>query len=165
MPDTMPDLSSFEVLNFPRPKAMKIRQAGQRDIADKPTGAADKPTRFEVLCLVRKKWVLLEPEEWVRQHLLHYLVELGWPLGRTLVEMPAKFGQARGRIDVAILDERGQPALIAECKAPSIALTQATLDQLGRYQLDAKAHHLIATNGQQHLVWQYGKSTTQFPSP
>lgn len=156
----MPDVFPFEPLNFPRPDAMKTRPAEGRPVVG---GEKINAPRFEVLCVVRKKWVLLEPEEWVRQHLVHHLVELGWPLGRTTVEMPVKFGQARGRIDVAILDEQGRPALIAECKAPSVALSQATLDQLGRYQLDAGAPHLIATNGKQHLVWENGRPASQFP--
>ena len=102
------DPSPFEALDFPRPTGMRLREL--------ESGRSDEGNRrFEVLCAVRRKWVLLEPEEWVRQHLVAHLVTLGWPLGRTTVEYPAQFGQAQGRIDVAVLDPQGQPALIAEC--------------------------------------------------
>ena len=152
------DPSPFEALDFRRPTGMRLREL--------ESGRSDEGgRRFEVLCAVRRKWVRLEPEEWVRQHLVAHLVVLGWPLGRTSVEYPAQFGQAQGRIDVAVLDPQGQPALIAECKAPGVALSQATLDQLGRYQLDAGAPFAIATNGRQHMVWHNGQPIRHFPSP
>ena len=88
----------------------------------------------------RKKFVLLTPEEWVRQHLLHYLVK------ELLVE-----GQKR-RYDAVVYDAHFQPMLLIECKAPQVAITQAVFDQAARYNRTLDIPYILVSNGLQHLM-------------
>ena len=82
---------------------------------------------------VRRRWVALTPEEGVRQRLLADLLALGYPPGLLAVERAVPFGGKVWRADVVAYGRDQRPALLAECKAPGVALTQATFDQLARY--------------------------------
>ena len=100
---------------------------------------------------IRKKYVALTPEEWVRQHLIHYLTtEKGYPATLISVETPLKYGQMDKRSDVLAYDRNGQPLMLAECKAPEIAITQKVFEQIAVYNLTIKAPYLMVTNGLQH---------------
>lgn len=103
--------------------------------------------RTLVLDPVRRKWVRLTPEEWVRQHLLRYLADLGYPPGLTAVEKAFEHLDRAWRADVAVYDRQRRPLLLAECKAPEVPVTQATFDQLARYNAVLQARLLLATNG------------------
>ena len=120
----------------------------------KPTLVARKGEKHdEVLCLVRKKWVALEPEEWVRQHLIYHLSEnLGYPMGLMAVEHTLILNDVAKRADLVCFNKDRNPVLLAECKAPSIALSQKTLDQAARYNLVLKVPTLLLTNGLKHYA-------------
>jgi len=101
--------------------------------------------------VVRKKYVALTPEEWVRQHLIHYLVsEKGYPATLISVETPLKYARVNKRCDVLVSDRNGQPLMLAECKAPKVAITQKVFEQIAVYNLSFQAPCLLATNGMQH---------------
>ena len=103
--------------------------------------------------IARKKFVALTPEEWVRQHVIHFLaVEKKMPLGLISVESKIKLFKTRKRFDVAVFDRNGQALLVVECKAPSIPLTQEVLDQVVRYNMVLKVKYLMLTNGLVHLI-------------
>lgn len=130
-------------------------------IADQPELNFPRPTLIarssekydEVQCLVRKKWIKLEPEEWVRQHLISYLCNnLGYPLGLMAVEHRLKLNDVEKRADLVCYNNQGQPVLLAECKAPKIKLSQDTLDQAARYNLVLNVPNLVITNGNQHYA-------------
>jgi type I site-specific restriction endonuclease len=113
---------------------------------------------MEVLCPVRKRWVKLEPEEWVRQHWLHYLADqspegLGYPIGSIGVEVALELNGTKRRADAICHDATGKPVVLLEFKAPSISVTQATLDQAVRYNLVLDLPYLILSNGLQHFVY------------
>ena len=78
--------------------------------------------KWQLRCLVRRKWVALEPEEWVRQHIVAALVQSGWPLGRMVLEHPVRFGQVSGRVDIACFDRSGEVCLAVEVKAPTCSV-------------------------------------------
>ena len=100
---------------------------------------------------IRKKYVALTPEEWVRQHLIHYLVaEKGYPATLISVETPLKYAQLDKRSDVLVHDRNGQPLMLAECKAPEVAITQKVFEQVAVYNLTIQAPCLMVTNGLQH---------------
>src|SRR5690606_20208859 len=103
-----------------------------------------------VLDPVRRRWVRLTPEERVRQLLLRLLADLGHPTGLTAVEKGFDYLGAVWRADVVVHDRRGRPLLMAECKAPDVPVTQATFDQLARYNAVVGARALLATNGRVH---------------
>ena len=102
--------------------------------------------------IIRKKYVTLTPEEWVRPHVLHYLVgEKKVPASLIGVESAIKLFNTKKRFDVAVFDRNGKPLLVVECKAPSVALTQEVLDQVVRYNMALKVNFLMLTNGLTNL--------------
>lgn len=103
-----------------------------------------------VLDPVRRRWVRFTPEERVRQHLLRHLAALGHPPALTAVEKGFDYLGAVWRADVVVHDRQGRPLLLAECKAPEVPVTQATFDQLARYNAVVRARALLATNGRVH---------------
>lgn len=108
--------------------------------------------RTEVFDIVRNTWILLTPEEWVRQHVLHFLVyENNIPKSLIAVEMPIKMNNMQRRCDIVVFTNSGKPKMIIECKAPQIKLTQSAADQAGRYNLTLKTPFLVITNGIQHF--------------
>jgi hypothetical protein len=107
---------------------------------------------------VRKKYVALTPEEWVRQHTLQYLITTkNFPAGLTSVEGNIKLYKTQKRYDIAIFDRQGKPQLIVECKAPDVVLNEAVVDQILRYNMVLGAPYLLITNGLIHLVFRKDK--------
>ena len=104
-----------------------------------------------ILDEVRRKWVRLTPEEWVRQHLLRALAGLGYPPGLTAVEKGFDFRGRTWRADVAVFDRRQTPVLLAECKAPDVPITETTFDQTARYNAVIQSPNLLVTNG--HVLY------------
>lgn len=108
-------------------------------------------TRIQVFDEVRKKYVALTPEEWVRQHFIHYLVHhLGFSPGLVAVEMLVKVNGLRQRADIVLYNKKGKPALIVECKAPGVSLSRAVFNQAARYNSCLNVDYLVVTNGLQH---------------
>lgn len=108
----------------------------------------NKPMIFD---LVRKKFVVLTPEEWVRQHVLHFLIsEKNYPLSLINVEKQIKLNKTIKRYDIVVFNKDGSIHLIVECKAPKIEITQETFDQIARYNFVLDASNLMITNGLSH---------------
>lgn len=104
---------------------------------------------------VRKKYVALTPEEWVRQHVIQYLVrEKKVSLSLIRVEAEIRLYKTKKRFDLAVYDRNGNALLVVECKAPSLPVTQDVLDQAMRYNLAMKVGFLMLTNGLQHIFCQ-----------
>ena len=104
-----------------------------------------------ILDRVRQRFVPLTPEEWVRQHLIQYLVEdLDVPKGFIALEASIPAHDRNYRADVVVYDRNMQPVLIAECKNPSVKIKQDVFDQIGLYNTVCKAPYLLVTNGLQH---------------
>ncbi len=101
--------------------------------------------------VVRKKFVRLTPEEWVRQHVVWYLhQELNYPLSLINVEKEITLHHVKKRYDVVVFKRDGSIHVIVECKAPEINITQHTFDQIARYNLKLQASYLMVTNGHAH---------------
>ncbi|MFY0592731.1 type I restriction enzyme HsdR N-terminal domain-containing protein [Roseivirga sp.] len=97
---------------------------------------------------IRKKFIVLTPEEWVRQHFLNYLNNhLNYPAPLTSVETGLKYNSRVKRSDIMIMDNDLKPLVLVECKAPSIAINEATVRQLATYNAVFRAKLLIVTNG------------------
>ncbi len=104
---------------------------------------------------IRKKFVLLTPEEWVRLHTVQFLkTEKSYPLSLINVEKQLKLGKVVKRYDVVVFNTCGNIHIIVECKAPEVSITQATFDQIARYNMKLKANYLMVTNGLQHYICQ-----------
>ena len=101
--------------------------------------------------IVRKKYLVLTPEEWVRQHVIHYLhFEKKYPLSLMSIEKQLKVNSLTRRTDVVVFNTMGNPFIIVECKAPSVSISQDTFDQIARYNLSLNANYLYVTNGLNH---------------
>ena len=107
----------------------------------------------QIFCEWRHRWVRLTPEEWVRQQLLHRLVEqLDYPASRIAVEQAIQVGEAKKRCDAVVYDPSMQPQIIIECKAETVPLTQKTLDQAITYNRKLNVPYLILHNGIQTIT-------------
>jgi len=124
-------------LNFPEYAFSFRDEAGQKLVFDP----------------LRKKYVSLTPEEWVRQHVIRFLsATKGYPPGLISVEGCITLYKTRKRYDIAVFDRNGKPLLIVECKAPEVAVNQAVADQAIRYNLAMDALFLFITNGLIHII-------------
>ncbi|MFM7235040.1 MAG: type I restriction enzyme HsdR N-terminal domain-containing protein [Flavobacteriales bacterium] len=122
----------MQKLHFPQPD-LRLRSAGET---------------HEVWDVVRKIWVVLTPEEWVRQHLIHYMnIDRGWSLSLMAVEKTLRYNGLVRRADLVIFDSAMQPVLLAECKAPDVALNQQVFDQAALYNRALGVQFVLITNG------------------
>ena len=104
---------------------------------------------------VRKKFIILTPEEWVRQHVVQFLLEeKKYPKSLINVEKVLKINGLRKRYDVVVFNSDGSIFILIECKAPEIKITQATFDQIARYNMTMNAQFLMVTNGLNHYFCQ-----------
>lgn len=105
--------------------------------------------------MIRKKFVVLLPEEWVRQHCVHYLInEKKYPLSLINVEKELKINQLSKRYDIVVFNTDGSILIIIECKSPNIVITQVTFDQIAKYNMTLNAEYLMVTNGINHYYCQ-----------
>ena len=106
----------------------------------------------EIFDVIRRRFVALTPEEWVRQHTIHFLMqERRVPAGRMNVEVALEMLGLSRRADIVVFDNLGEPTAIVECKAPTVKITQDTFDQIARYNMALKAPYLVVTNGLTHF--------------
>ncbi len=109
----------------------------------------------QIFCEWRHRWVRLTPEEWVRQQLLHRLVEqLNYPASLIAVETAIRVGEAAKRCDAVVYDRQMNPLVLIECKAETVALTQKTLDQAITYNRKLQVPYLLLHNGPQTIFVQ-----------
>lgn len=100
-----------------------------------------------IFCLIRKRWIQLTPEEWVRQNTLLYLTEiLQYPASLIAVEKKIQLGELQKRFDIVVYKNE-KPFVLIECKEMNVPITQKTLDQVMRYNIHLQAGSFIITNG------------------
>lgn len=111
--------------------------------------------KLAIFDVIRKKFIQLTPEEWVRQHVVHDLIyNKKYPVSLINVEKVIKINDLIKRYDVVVFKPNGEIQLLIECKAPHIQITQQTFDQIARYNLALKADLLYLTNGLEHYYCQ-----------
>lgn len=107
---------------------------------------------IKIFDFIRKKYVALTPEEWVRQNFLKYLVEVkNYPPSLILLEQTLKVYKRQKRCDAVVYDKKGTPLMIIEFKAPEVAITQKVFDQIARYNIPLNVIYLIVSNGLKHF--------------
>ena len=122
--------------------------------------AEDKLWIFDSL---RKKHLVLTPEEWVRQHWVNYLINhLDYPGGLFSLEKGLKYNQLAKRTDLVVFDREGKPYLLVECKSPGIKIDQKTLKQAMTYNSKLDCPNLILSNGLKHLFMSYSAVEGKF---
>ena len=111
----------------------------------------EKDGKRTIFDFLRRKYVALTPEEWVRQHFTHYLIaHKGYPKGLMGNEVELHVGEKRLRCDTILYNKQTQPQMIIEYKAPTIQIQQKTFDQISVYNLLLHVDYLIVSNGLQH---------------
>ena len=120
-----------------------------------PFTIKNRENKRYIFDVVRKKDILLTPEEWVRQHCLQYLIqEKNYPLSLINVEKKLKVYSRDKRYDIIVYTPQGEVTLLVECKAPHVAIDQDVFDQIARYNLSANSQYLMVTNGLIHIYCQ-----------
>ena len=116
----------------------------------KVSGTKQHPQIFDIL---RRKYIALTPEEWVRQHFVHFLIEhKGYPAALLANEIQLKCGDKTLRVDSVLYPRELRPRMIIEYKAPHITLTQKVFDQISAYNLLLHVDFLVVSNGLQHYI-------------
>ena len=111
--------------------------------------------KISIFDVIRKKFVILTPEEWVRQHVVHYLIHIKqYPASHINIEKVVKINDMNKRYDIVVFNTDGSIFLLVECKAPNINITQNTFDQIARYNGILNANYLMVTNGLNHYFCQ-----------
>ncbi len=137
-------------LNLP-PAALELRP-GQ--------GLRGAPEVFDVL---RRRWVTLTPEEWVRQNFVAFLLShRAYPAGLIANEYALRLNGTMRRCDTIVFDRSLRPLVVVEYKAPSVLLTQKTFDQIARYNIVMQAPYLIVSNGLTHYCCRFGGNSYSF---
>lgn len=103
---------------------------------------------------IRKKWLVLTPEEWVRQNFIQYLIkEKKYPMSLIAIEKEITLGELKKRFDILIYDKNHKPWMMVECKAMEIKLDQKVLEQVLRYNISVPVKYLLLTNGNSCFAW------------
>lgn len=119
--------------------------------------------KLRVFDTLRKKFLVLTPEEWVRQHLIYYLIShKQYPKSLFSMERGLRYNQIKKRFDILVLDRKGKPFLLVECKAPDIRLNQKTAEQIAVYNKSIGARFIAISNGRQHLCLEYHAASDSY---
>ena len=126
-------------INYPEP-GFKTRKNGSKD---------------QVFDSLRKKWLLLTPEEWVRQNFIQYLLQVKkFPASLIALEKVIRLGELRKRFDVLVYNSDHRPWLMVECKASQVVLDDSTVQQVLRYNLSTPVKYIVVTNGPVTYGWE-----------
>ena len=110
----------------------------------------EKGTKY-IFDPIRKKYLVLQPEEWVRQNFIQFLInEKGFPASLISIEKGLRLNELQKRADIVIYDNHGQPLVLVECKAPKVKINQEVFEQVARYNVVFKVPYLVVTNGLEH---------------
>lgn len=119
--------------------------------------------RKQIFDIIRKKYIVLTPEEWVRQNFIHYLLEeKKYSSALMSIEHPVNVNTLNQRSDIVVYNRKGEPILLVECKAPEVKIDQKVFDQIARYNMILKVPYLIVTNGMKHFCCKVDFATNSY---
>ncbi len=119
--------------------------------------------RYLILDELRKKYIVLTPEEWVRQHIIQYLINFkNYPKGLISLEKGLRVNDLLKRTDVLVFDSNTEPLLLIECKAPEVKISQDVFDQAARYNSVYKVKYILITNGLEHFCAEIEHSSSSY---
>jgi hypothetical protein len=115
---------------------------------------------YEVFDIVRKKWLQLAPEEWVRQNMIHFLLSKNYPASLLSVEKEIILGELTRRCDIVVYSRDAKPFMIIECKEMKVNLSEKTLKQILHYNSKLQPKYIVITNGS--YCYGFEKNETRF---
>ncbi len=131
------------VINYPEPAFRVRKQNGTEEVFDP----------------LRKKWIVLTLEEWVRLNFIQFLLEVKkYPVSLIAIEKEIKLGELKKRFDILVYNSKHEPWLMVECKAMDVQLNEGVLQQLLRYNMDLQVPFIIITNGNYTMGWKKGET-------
>jgi len=108
--------------------------------------------KIHIFDVVRKKFVVIQPEEWVRQHIVHQLIyDKKYPLSLINVEKQLRLNKLTKRYDIVVFNPDGSIEILVECKSPETKIDQVVFDQIARYNMQLRANYLMVSNGMDHF--------------
>lgn len=108
----------------------------------------------KIFCVIRKKWIVLTPEEWVRQHFLNLMINhLNYPKGMMRLEQNLKYFKNEKRSDIVLQSRDAGIFMVVECKAANVPIDQKVVNQISTYNKILKGKYLVVTNGLKHFIW------------
>lgn len=126
-------------ITYPEP-SFRIKKQGDKD---------------HIFDAIRRKWLLLTPEEWVRQNFIQYLLQVKkYPATLVALEKMIVLGELKKRFDILVYDRQHRPWMMVECKSPAVTLDDTVLHQLLRYHISVPAGLLVITNGEYSHAWE-----------
>ncbi|OFY73478.1 MAG: hypothetical protein A2V46_11695 [Bacteroidetes bacterium RBG_19FT_COMBO_42_7] len=142
----------------------KLKQLNLPSYSFRISGKEGSEMIFDPL---RKRWVKLTPEEWVRQNFIQYLIHEGrYPAGLMAIEMLFQYNNMKKRIDILVHDRKGKPVMIVECKSPDVNISDfcedKVYDQIGEYNLEYKVPYAIVTNGMVNYAFKYNAESKHY---
>ena len=143
----------------------KVTKMFRLNLPPYPIKIQEKGEKRQIFDFLRRKWVALTPEEWVRQHFTHFLVEhKNYPQALLANEVELRIGEKRLRCDTLLYNKELRPRMIIEYKAPTIQIQQKTFDQISVYNLLLKVDYLVVSNGLRHYCCKmdYERQSYQF---
>jgi len=143
----------FPKLNIPSFEA-KIKQVESTTDKFTDTDKNKSSKKYQIFDIIRKKWILLTPEEWVRQHVIHFLLSQKYSKNLMQLESEHHFQERKKRTDILIFDRNGNPFLVVECKAAYISLSSDVFSQVAVYNYCIDAPFVMITNGMQLGVFE-----------
>ncbi len=112
--------------------------------------------------VIRKKYIVLTPEEWVRQHFINYLIaELKYPRSLFRIEGSLTYNKLQKRSDILVFDRNGKAWMLIECKSPTIKLNQKAFNQVAVYNMTLSAKYLAVTNGMAHFCFEAAQTGSE----
>lgn len=133
-------------INYPDPDFRIKKEGGKEFIFDS----------------LRKKWLVLTPEEWVRQNFIQYLIKIkNYPASLIAIEKEIQLGELKKRFDILVYDNNHQPWMMIECKAAEVKLDEAVLQQALRYNISVPVKFIVITNGNSNYGWERTNSELQ----
>jgi hypothetical protein len=118
-----------------------------------------KDSEVFVWCILRKKNLVCTPEEWVRQHVIHFLISDGVPQGLIASEYTLEYNGRSKRADLVVFNRAQQAVLVVECKAPEVELNEHVFHQIATYNHEMKVSYLMMTNGLKHIYCHVNQSS------
>ncbi|MCG2460784.1 type I restriction enzyme HsdR N-terminal domain-containing protein [Flavobacteriaceae bacterium F89] len=108
--------------------------------------------KIHIFDVIRKKFVVLQPEEWVRQHIVHHLIyDKNYPRSLVNVEKQLKLNDLKKRYDIVVFNPDASIEVLVECKSPETKINQTVFDQIAIYNMNLRANYLMVSNGLEHF--------------